>query len=107
MGDDRKGHLEHHEQGFGNCGGRSPRRARAQNERCIHIHAVQKQTAEVTHIGITVGKGDAVADHNPNHGNQTGAGETLHDSRQHIMFAHHAAIKNCQPRDRHQQNKGG
>ena len=95
-GDDGEGHLKGHENRFGNRAG----------ER-VGCHTDQEHTVESADEGVALGKGEAVADDHPQHRDDAGDGEALHDRVEHVFLAYHSAVKQRQARDGHQQHQGG
>ena len=103
--DDRESHLEHHIKRFWNGHRRGRCRAGAKRERRVHIHPAQQHAAEIADVSIAVGEGEAVADDDPQHGDQARRCKTLHDGRQHIVPPHHAAIEHREAGNGHQQHE--
>jgi hypothetical protein len=50
---------------------------------------------------------DAVAVEHPEHGDQAGNGEALHQHAEHVLGAHHAGVEQRQARNGHQQHQSG
>ena len=102
--DDREGHLEEHVDGFWN--------RRRQRVHRVQPHIAQQELVEAADELVCGGvrvrrQRDAVADHHPEHGDDAGGAEALRQRRQHVLLAHHAAIKERQARNGHHQNKRG
>ena len=93
--DDRKRHLEQNENGL-----RQARRL-----------AVQRQTVEqqavkaAEHARAAAAEGEGIARRDPDHRDQTRRSDRRHQSRQHILPTHHAAIEQGQTRQRHHHNQ--
>ena len=74
------------------------------------VHALQEEARHAADIGVhaaAVGEGERVADHHPQHGDEAGDGEALHDGGEHVLLAHHAAVEQRQARDGHHQHQSG
>ena len=96
-GDDRKGHLKAHVDRFGDGRGQTVDR--------VHRHPDQQEPAQTAEERRSGGKGEAVADHGPQHGDEAGHGKALHHRRQHVHLADHAAIEQRQAGDGHHQDQ--
>ena len=101
-GNDREGHLEEHIDRFRNGTGQAGHRVQA--------HRFQEQVGEAAdpgiHARVRIGReGDGVADDHPQDGDQAGCAKALRQRRQHILFAHHAAIEQSQARNGHHQHQ--
>ena len=103
--DDGKCHLERHVDRLGN---RRPEMThRHLSGLFLEQHAVQEQPVEAPEERAARDERDAVAGDDPEHGYEAGDREALHHRRQHVLLAHHAAIEQRKPGDRHQQHQRG
>ena len=100
-GDDREGHLEHHVDRFRD----RLRRDRSIERRARHAACQQERGCRSPMYGAAGGEGEAVADDHPQHGDEAGDREALHDRGEHVLLAHHAAVEQREARDRHQQDE--
>ena len=94
--DDREGHLEHEEDGFGNSG--------------VWIDGLTTDTAQesLTQIAKPGGssrKCQAVDEDELQNGGQTRDCKTMHHNRQYVLCSHKAGIKQRKTRERHEENK--
>jgi hypothetical protein len=95
--DDRERHLKGHIDRFGDRLGQIVDR--------VEAHPKQQEPARTPEKRRSFGKSEAVADHHPQHRDETGHGEALHYRRQDVHLADHAAVKQGQTRDGHHQDE--
>ena len=94
--DDRERHLVDHEQAFGD------RLREGADGR--HRDPGQEDPVEPADVGAIAGERQSVAEDHPEHRNHRRRGEALSHGGEHVLLAHHAAIKERQPRHGHHQN---
>ena len=103
-GDDGEGHLEGDEHAFREGAdhaflGEVPEES---------VLEAPDEGGQVHRAGLHAGgvEGQAVAEDHPGHRNQAGDGKTLHQHRQDVLRAHHAAVEQGQAGDDHEQHQG-
>ena len=102
--DDREHELEHHEDGFGD--GR--REVADRHLAALGVEqAFEREARRAAEPRRVFGECQAVADDDPQHGDEAGDRETLRHRRQQVFLAHHAAIEERETRQRHQQHERG
>ena len=87
--DDRKRHLKHKEDGFGNVARQG-----------VGPDAGQERLAETAddRVGAAaIAEGQAIDADKPQDRHETGDGKTMHQDGQHVLRAHQAAVKKRQP----------
>ena len=92
--DDGEGHLEGHEQGFGD-GARQ----------AVLAQPHEEQTVEAAGQRCRAVEGEAVADGDPQQRDEAAGGEALHHGREHVLLAHQPGIEQGEPRHRHHQHQ--
>ncbi len=73
---------------------------------CFHANALEHRHARVADETTIPAKGKAVADHDPEHGHQAHAHETLHEHGQHVLAPDEAAVEKGEAGG-HQQDQSG
>ena len=89
-----EGHLEHHEDGFGN-GARE----------AVDADALEHHLIEPADEGGAVGKGEAVAGDHPDEAAHGDGGEDLAQDGEHVLLPDHAAVEQGETRHGHHQDE--
>ena len=71
----------------------------------VERQPAQEDAAQAADDGAARREGEAVADDQPEHRDQAGDGEALHDRGEHVLLAHHAAVEQRQARNGHHQHE--
>ena len=68
----------------------------------IARNADEEHLGEIADIGATGVEGETIGAGKPEHGNEAGNGETLHQHREQVLGAHQPAIEQGKPRQSHE-----
>jgi hypothetical protein len=73
---------------------------------CFGRDAGEAELAEATDEGVPLGEGQAVSEQDPEHSDDTGGDQALHQDAENVLGPDQPAVEERQARNRHHQHQG-